>query len=106
MLQFGSEFLKLVCEGELEVCFGDQAFVKVGLPLGEDFGLVLRHADVGQAFDEVVGVEGYGFCFHRAQNSGWRGGLQAGAPASARMPPPIMPAQTCLYGCAPTGCRW
>ena len=52
---------------------------EVGLSLGEDFGLGLGHADAGKAFDEVVGVEGDGFYLHSVQNSGWHGGLQAGA---------------------------
>ena len=38
--------------------FDDQTFVKVGLPIGEDFGLVLGHAGLGQALDEGVGVKG------------------------------------------------
>ena len=58
-----------------EVCFSDQAFIEVGLPFGEDFGLSLGHANAGQSFDEVVGVEGDGFCLHSVQNSGWHGGL-------------------------------
>ena len=32
MFQFGPEFLKFVFEGEFEVFFGNQAFIKVGLP--------------------------------------------------------------------------
>ena len=47
-----------MCEGELEVFFGNQALIKVGLPIGEDFGLVLGHAGLGQALDEGVGIEG------------------------------------------------
>ena len=57
--------------------FGDQPFIKVGLPFGEDFGLVLGHADLSQAFDEGVGVESGGLRLHGAQNSGLGGGLQA-----------------------------
>lgn len=45
-------------EGEFEVFFDDQAFVKVGLPSGKDFGLVFRHAGAGQALDVGVSVEG------------------------------------------------
>ena len=54
-----------------------QAFIKVGLPIGEDFGLVLGHAGAGQALYEGVGVEGGGLSLHGAQNSAWGGGLQA-----------------------------
>ena len=64
-------------ESELEVFFSDQAFVKVRLPFGEDFSLVLGHTDSGQTLDEGVGVEG-GLRLHRAQNSGWGGRLQVG----------------------------
>ena len=63
--------------GELEVFFGDQPLIKVGLPIGEDFGLVLGHASLGQALDEGVGVEG-GLRLHERQNSGWGGRMQAG----------------------------
>ena len=28
-------------EGELEVFFGDQTFIEIGLPFGENFGLIL-----------------------------------------------------------------
>ena len=77
VLQFSPEFLKFVCEGEFEVFFGDQTFIEVGLPFGEDFGLVLGHAGAGQAFDEVMGVEGEGLSLYGAQNSGWGGGVQA-----------------------------
>ena len=71
-----------MCEGELEVFFGDQAFVEVGLPSGEDFGLVLGHAGLGQALDEGVGIEG-GLRLHGAQNSARGGGLQVGVALSA-----------------------
>ena len=50
MLQFSSDFLKFVYEGELEVFFGDQAFMEVGLPMSKDLGLILGHAGLGQAF--------------------------------------------------------
>ena len=66
-----------MCEGKFKVFFGDQAFIKVGLLIGEDFGLVLGHAGFSQAFDEGVGVESDGLSLHGAQNSGWCGGLQA-----------------------------
>ena len=56
-------------EGEFEVFFSDQSFVEVGLPIGEDFSLILGHTDAGQALDEGVGVEG-GLRLHGAQNSG------------------------------------
>ena len=59
--------------------FGDQAFVEVGLPIGEDFGLVLGHAGLGQALDEGVSVEGgLRLQLHERQNNGWVGGMQAG----------------------------
>ena len=70
MLQFCPEFLKLVVEGELKVFLGNQAFVKVGLPIGEHFGLVLGHAGLSQAFNEGVGVEGAGLSLYGARNSG------------------------------------
>ena len=48
LLQFGPEFLKLISEGEFQCAellfqmfLGNQAFIKFGLPLGEDFSLVL-----------------------------------------------------------------
>ena len=56
-------------EREFEVFFGDQAFVEVGLSLGEDFRLGFGHARSGQALDEGMGVEG-GLGLHRAQSSG------------------------------------
>ena len=56
-------------EGELEVFFSDQAFVEVGLPFGEDFGLILGHTRSGQALDEGVGVKG-GLRLHERQYSG------------------------------------
>ena len=43
-----------MCEGEFKVFFGDQAFIKVGLPIGEDFVLVLGHAGAGQAFETAM----------------------------------------------------
>ena len=76
VLEFGPELLKFVAEGAFEVFFGDQPFIKVGLPFGEDFGLVLGHADLSQAFDEGVGIESGGLSLHERQNSGWDGGLQ------------------------------
>ena len=82
MFQFGPEFLKFVAEGELEVFFGDQPFIEVGMPIGEDFGLVLGHAGAGQAFDEGVGVEG-GLRLHERQNRGWVGGVQVGVALSS-----------------------
>ena len=57
-------------EGELEVIFGDQAFIEVGLPIGEDFGLVLGHTGPRQALDEGVSVEGDSLSLYGAQNSG------------------------------------
>ena len=57
-------------EGELKVFFGDQAFIEVGLPIGDDFGLVFGHAGFSQALDEGVGVEGDGLSLHGAQNNG------------------------------------
>ena len=72
------EFLKFVFEGELEVFFGDQTFIQIGLPIGEDFGLVLGHAGLGQAFNEGMSVEVDGLSLHGARNSAWGGGLQAG----------------------------
>ena len=57
ILEFGPEFLKFMFEGELEVFFGDRAFIEVGLPIGEDFSLILGHAGASQAFDEGVSVE-------------------------------------------------
>ena len=83
MFQFGPKFLKFVVKGELEVFFDDQAFIKVGLPIGEDFGLVLGHAGPSQALDEGVGVEGDGLRLHGSQNSGWGGGAQAGVALSS-----------------------
>ena len=83
MLQFGPEFLKFVFEGELEVFLGDQAFIEVSLPIGEDFGLVLGHAGTSQVLDKGVGIEGGGLSLHRAQNSGWGGGLQVGVALSS-----------------------
>ena len=53
-------------EGEFEVFFGDQAFIKVRLSIGEGFGLVFGHAGAGQALDEGVGVEGEGLSLHGA----------------------------------------
>ena len=63
--------------------FSDQAFIEVGLPIGEDFSLILGHAGAGQALDEGVGVEGGGLSLHGAQNSGWGRGLQAGVALSS-----------------------
>ena len=65
-------------EGEFEVFPGDQAFIEVGLPFGEDCGLVLGHAGPGQALDKGMSVEGDGLCFHKTQDNGRGGGLQAG----------------------------
>ena len=77
-------------EGKCEVFFGDQAFIEVGLPIGEDFGLVFGHAGLSQALDEGVGVldegagvEGEGLNLHEAQNSGWGGRLQVGVALSS-----------------------
>ena len=65
-----------MCEGEFKVFFGDQTFIEVGLSFGKDFGLILGHADSGQAFNEGVGVEGEGLSLHGAQDSGWGGGCK------------------------------
>ena len=35
VFQFGPEFLKRMFEGEFEVFFSNQMFIKVGLPIGE-----------------------------------------------------------------------
>ena len=61
----------------LKVLFGGQTLLdQAGLFFGEDFGLGFGHAGAGQAFDEVVGVEGGGFRFHDGQGTGWGGCLQ------------------------------
>lgn len=77
------EFLKFMFEGELEVFFGDQTFIQIGLPIGEDFSLVFRHTGADQAFNEGMSVEGDGLSLHGARNSGWGGGLQAGVVLSS-----------------------
>ena len=56
-----------------------EVFIAAGLSPGKDFGLGLRHAGVGQAFDEVVGVKSRGFCFHGKQNNDQGEGLQVSA---------------------------
>ena len=68
IFQFGPELLKFMFEGKFKGFFGDQAFIKVGLPLGEDLGLGFGHARPGQALDKGVGVEG-GLRLHGAQSS-------------------------------------
>ena len=68
-------FCSISLMSRFNVFFGNQAFIEVGLPIGDDFGLVFGHAGPGQAFDEGVGVEG-GLRLHGAQNSGWGGRLQ------------------------------
>lgn len=65
-----------MAEGEFEVFFGNQAFIELGLPFGENFGLGLGHARPGQALDEGVSIEGGGLRLHGAQSSAWGGALQ------------------------------
>ena len=65
----------------LDIPLVSEVFITAGLSLGKDFGLGLGHADAGQAFHEVVGVEGGGFCFHGTEGNGSGGGLQVGVAA-------------------------
>ena len=82
-----------MAKGEFEVFFGDQTFVKVGSPFGEDFGLVRGHAGAGQALDEGVGVEGGGLSLHGAQNSGWGGGCKRAWRCARESAPACLSAQ-------------
>ena len=50
------EFLKFMFEGEFEVFFSDQTFMKVGLSFGKDFGLVFGHTRSGQVLDEGAAI--------------------------------------------------
>ena len=76
VIQAGFEGLKIVLQADfeslnvalvrrlqfLEIALGGHALVDhKGMFTGDDFGLGLGHAHHGQAFDEIVGVEGDGF---------------------------------------------